>query len=372
MPEFVLAFAYFCQEGDGAQNEAPGLLHSQPLQHFGAQSKMMKTRKLGCLTVSEIGFGCMGLVQSYPPFPTEEEAVSLIHKAIDLGVTFFDTAEVYGPFKDEELLGKAIAGRRDEVVVATKFGFNLSATKTDSHGYSLQLNSRPEHIREALEGSLKRLGTDHIDLYYQHRVDPNVPIEDVAGCMKGLIDEGKILAWGLSEASPATIRRAHAVCPVAALQSEYSLWYRDIEKEILPLLEELGIGLVPFSPLGKGALALKAGQELNLPEKDFRRSIPRFSKENLTGNLALVALVQDFARRKGTTPARIALAWLLAQKPWIVPIPGTKKVSRLEENAGACDVSFTPDELAEMRREIDAVVLKGDRYGASQMSLIDK
>lgn len=332
----------------------------------------MKLRKLGPLTVSEIGLGCMGFVQSYPPFPTQDEAISLIHKAIDLGVTFFDTAEVYGPYRDEELVGKALQAHRNEVVIATKFGYEIGASRTDSHGYSLELNSRPEHIRKALEGSLKRLKTDHIDLYYQHRVDPAVPIEDVAGCMRDLIAEGKILAWGLSEASAKTIRRAHAVCPVTALQSEYSLWYRDIEAEILPTLEELGIGLVPFSPLGKGVLALKAGEELNLPERDFRHSIPRFAEDNLKGNLALVALVQELARRKGTTPARIALAWLLHQKPWIVPIPGTKKVERLIENAGAGDVVLTSEELAAFRSRFEALPMKGERYDASQMRLIDK
>lgn len=332
----------------------------------------MKQRKLGPLTVSEIGLGCMGFVQSYPPFPTQAEAISLIHKAIGLGFTFFDTAEVYGPYRDEELVGKALQAHRNEVVIATKFGYEIGASRTDSHGYSLELNSRPEHIRKALEGSLKRLKTDHIDLYYQHRVDPAVPIEDVAGCMRDLIAEGKILAWGLSEASAQTIRRAHAVCPVTALQSEYSLWYRDIEAKILPTLEELGIGLVPFSPLGKGVLALKAGEELNLPERDFRRSIPRFAEDNLKGNLALVALVQELARRKGTTPARIALAWLLHQKPWIVPIPGTKKVERLIENAGAGDVVLTPEELAAFRSRFEALPMKGERYDASQMRLIDK
>lgn len=332
----------------------------------------MKQRKLGPLTVSEIGLGCMGFVQSYPPFPTQSEAISLIHKAIDLGFTFFDTAEVYGPYRDEELVGKALQAHRNEVVIATKFGYEIGASRTDSHGYSLELNSRPEHIRKALEGSLKRLKTDHIDLYYQHRVDPAVPIEDVAGCMRDLIAEGKILAWGLSEASARTIRRAHAVCPVTALQSEYSLWYRDIEAEILPTLEELGIGLVPFSPLGKGVLALKVGEELNLPERDFRRSIPRFAEDNLKGNLALVALVQELARRKGTTSARIALAWLLRQKPWIVPIPGTKKVERLIENAGAGDVVLTPEELAAFRSRFEALPMKGERYDASQMRLIDK
>ena len=332
----------------------------------------MKQRKLGPLTVSEIGLGCMGFVQSYPPFPTQAEAISLIHKAIGLGFTFFDTAEVYGPYRDEELVGKALQAHRNEVVIATKFGYEIGASRTDSHGYSLELNSRPEHIRKAIDGSLKRLKTDHIDLYYQHRVDPAVPIEDVAGCMRDLIAEGKILAWGLSEASAKTIRRAHAVCPVTALQSEYSLWYRDIEAEILPTLEELGIGLVPFSPLGKGVLALKAGEELNLPERDFRRSIPRFAEDNFKGNLALVALVQELARRKGTTPARIALAWLLHQKPWIVPIPGTKKVERLIENAGAGDVVLTPEELAAFRSRFEALPMKGERYDASQMRLIDK
>lgn len=332
----------------------------------------MKQRKLGPLTVSEIGLGCMGFVQSYPPFPTQAEAISLIHKAIGLGFTFFDTAEVYGPYRDEELVGKALQAHRNEVVIATKFGYEIGASRTDSHGYSLELNSRPEHIRKAIDGSLKRLKTDHIDLYYQHRVDPAVPIEDVAGCMRDLIAEGKILAWGLSEASAKTIRRAHAVCPVTALQSEYSLWYRDIEAEILPTLEELGIGLVPFSPLGKGVLALKAGEELNLPERDFRRNIPRFAEDNLKGNLALVALVQELARRKGTTPARIALAWLLHQKPWIVPIPGTKKVERLIENAGAGDVVLTPEELAAFRSRFETLPMKGERYDASQMRLIDK
>lgn len=334
----------------------------------------MQKRILGKngLEVSAIGFGCMGLSTSYPPFPTMEEAVSVIHKAVDMGVTFFDTAEVYGPLTNEELVGEALQPYRDKVVLATKFGYDLDGDKRDALGKTLCLCSRPAHIRKALEGSLRRLRTDHIDLYYQHRVDPDVPIEDVAGAVAELIKEGKVLHWGLSEAAVSTVRRAHAVCPVTAVQNEYSMWYREPEKTLLPTLEELGIGLVAFSPLGKGVLTGRFNKNSTFDKKDFRSSIPRFQAENLPGNMVMAELVQDFARRRRTSPARIALAWLLARKPWIVPIPGTKKISRLEENLGAEDILLSPKDMEELDNALAKIVIVGDRYSPAQAALTGK
>lgn len=328
------------------------------------------------LEVSAIGMGCMGFNQGYPPFPTKEEAINTIHQAIDEGITFFDTAEIYGKFENERLVGEALEPYRDKVVIATKFGFNVADTNFTSVGKQTDdsvLNSRPEHIREAVEGSLRRLRTDHIDLYYQHRVDPRVPIEDVAGTLADLIKEGKILNYGLSEASPATIRRANAVWPVAAVESEYSMFWREPEENgLLATLEELGIGFVPFSPLGKGILtgAVKAGEKF--AANDFRSTVPRFSSENLDKNLRLADYVGEVARRKNATPAQIALAWLLAQKPWIVPIPGMRKLKRIEENTAAVNVAFTPGELRDIDSHLRNIQISGDRYNASSEALIDK
>lgn len=328
------------------------------------------------LEVSAIGMGCMGFDQGYPPFPTKEEAINTIHQAIDEGITFFDTAEIYGKFENERLVGEALEPYRDKVVIATKFGFNVADTNFTSVGKQTDdsvLNSRPEHIREAVEGSLRRLRTDHIDLYYQHRVDPRVPIEDVAGTLADLIKEGKILNYGLSEASPATIRRANAVWPVAAVESEYSMFWREPEENgLLATLEELGIGFVPFSPLGKGILtgAVKAGEKF--AANDFRSTVPRFSSENLGKNLRLADYVGEVARRKNATPAQIALAWLLAQKPWIVPIPGMRKLKRIEENTAAVNVAFTPGELRDIDSHLRNIQISGDRYNASSEALIDK
>lgn len=328
------------------------------------------------LEVSAIGMGCMGFNQGYPPFPTKEEAINTIHQAIDEGITFFDTAEIYGKFENERLVGEALEPYRGKVVIATKFGFNVADTNFTSVGKQTDdsvLNSRPEHIREAVEGSLRRLRTDHIDLYYQHRVDPRVPIEDVAGTLADLIKEGKILNYGLSEASPATIRRANAVWPVAAVESEYSMFWREPEENgLLATLEELGIGFVPFSPLGKGILtgAVKAGEKF--AANDFRSTVPRFSSENLDKNLRLADYVGEVARQKNATPAQIALAWLLAQKPWIVPIPGMRKLKRIEENTAAVNVAFTPGELRDIDSHLRNIQISGDRYNASSEALIDK
>jgi len=295
---------------------------------------MMQTRTLGQgLEVSAFGFGCMGLSQSYGPVPVRDESIALIRTAVDRGVTFFDTAEVYGPFVNEELVGEALGPVRDQVVIATKFGFAF-----DADGRSTGLSSRPEDIRRAADGSLRRLGTDVIDLYYQHRVDPQVPIEDVAGAVKELIEVGKVRHFGLSEASPRTIRRAHAVQPVTALQSEYSLWFREPEAEVLPTLVELGIGFVPFSPLGKGFLTGTVDATTPFGSGDIRTTIPRFTEEARAANQALVDRLAAIAARKNASPGQIALAWLVAQQPWIVPIPGTKRPGRLEENIGAADV----------------------------------
>ncbi|QHX36292.1 aldo/keto reductase [Spiroplasma sp. BIUS-1] len=329
----------------------------------------MKKRILGKgLEVSEIGLGCMGLSFSFPPFPTREEAVSFIRQAYNKGVTFFDTAEVYGPFDNEEVLGEALEHVRDKVVIATKFGFSYT-----KDGKRDGIDSSEENIRRAIEGSLKRLRTNYIDLYYQHRVDPNTPIEKVASIMKEFYEQGKIKHWGLSEASANTIRKAHAVFPVTALQSEYSLFWREPEKEIIPTLEELGIGFVPFSPLGKGFLTGQINVDTPLEPGDFRLSIPRFqNKEYLKENLKLVDFVKELASKKNTTPAAIAIGWVLAQKEWIVPIPGTKKIERLEENLSGAEVKFTQEELKEIKKRLDEIELIGDRYNEYYKSTIDK
>lgn len=328
----------------------------------------MKFRKLGKsnLEVSAIGLGCMGFTQSYPPYPDKNESIAVLRKAVELGVTFFDTAEVYSMFKNEELVGEALKPYRDQIVIATKFGFDFENVKIDACNRPVSLSSRPETIRKALEGSLKRLRTDHIDLYYQHRVDPNVPIEEVAETLAILIKEGKVIHWGLSEVAPATIHRAHAICPVAAVQSEYSMWYRNPEEELLQTLEELGIGFVPFSPLGKAVLTGRFNKDTKFENTDFRSTIPRFSPENLANNILLADYVAQLAHEKETTSACIALGWLLAQKPWIVPIPGTKRVERIEENIGGSEVSFTQEELSEIRKKLDSIDIVGARYPEEQ------
>jgi aryl-alcohol dehydrogenase-like predicted oxidoreductase len=319
----------------------------------------MQQRKLGNsnLEVSAIGLGCMGLSFGYGPAVDKEQGIALIRAAVERGVTFFDTAEVYGPFTNEDLVGEALAPFRDQVVIATKFGFDIGP-----NGEQRGLNSRPERIKEVAEASLKRLRTDVIDLFYQHRVDPNMPIEDVAGAVKGLIQEGKVKHFGLSEAGARTIRRAHAVQPVTALQSEYSLWWREPEQEILPTCEELGIGFVPFSPLGKGFLTGAINENTTFDSTDFRNVVPRFSPEARKANQALVDLLGQIAAGKQATPAQIALAWLLAQKPWIVPIPGTTKLHRLEENIGAAAVELTSDDLRQIGDALSHVQVQGDRY----------
>ena len=321
----------------------------------------MQKRKLGqsTLEVSALGLGCMGMSWSYSPIPDRHAMISLLRSAVERGVTFFDTAEVYGPYTNEELVGEALAPFRNRVVIATKFGW--AAGSADETRWS-RLNSRPEHIKQAVEGSLKRLRVDTIDLYYQHRVDPDVPIEDVAGAVKDLIQVGKVKHFGLSEAAATTIRRAHAVQPVAAVQSEYSLWYREPEREVLPTLEELGIGFVPFSPLGKGFLTGKIDQNTTFDSSDFRNSVPRFNAENRKANFALVGLLEGIAKRKNATPGQIALAWLLAQKPWIVPIPGTTKLHRLEENIGAAAVKLTTSELRDIEEAAERIPVQGARY----------
>ncbi len=321
----------------------------------------MQKRKLGKsnLEVSALGLGCMGMSFSYGEPKDKQEMISLIRAAVDRGITFFDTAEVYGPYTNEELVGEALSPVRDRVVIATKFGFKL---KPNGEPGWLGLDSRPEHIKEAVEGSLKRLKTNAIDLYYQHRVDPNVPIEDVAGAVKDLIQQGKVKHFGLSEAGVQTIRRANAVQPVTALQSEYSLWWRKPEAEALPALEELGIGLVPYSPLGKGFLTGKMDENTKFGSSDFRSTLPRFTPEALKANLAVVDLLGQIARRKGATPAQVALAWLLGQKPWIVPIPGTTKLSRLDENNGSIAINLTPDELREIGSAASKIKVEGERY----------
>jgi aryl-alcohol dehydrogenase-like predicted oxidoreductase len=332
----------------------------------------MKKRKLGNsgLEVSAIGLGCMGMSFGFGPAKEKHEMISLIRSGVERGVTFFDTAEVYGPFTNEELVGEALAPMREQVVIATKFGFNIDADGTQHQ--NPPLNSRPDRIKQVAEASLRRLKTDYIDLFYQHRVDPSVPIEDVAGAVKDLIDEGKVRHFGLSEAGVEVIRRAHAVQPVTALQSEYSLWWREPEAEILPTLEELGIGFVPFSPLGKGFLTGKIDENTTFDSKDFRNTVPRFSPEARKANQALVDLIGEFAAQKKATPAQIALAWVLAQKPWIAPIPGTTKLHRLEENLGAVDVELTADDFREIENITSRVEVKGARYSEGAQKLVNR
>jgi len=317
----------------------------------------MEKRKLGNLEVSAIGLGCMGMSSGYGPAGDKNEMISVIRSAFERGITFFDTAEAYGPFTNEELVGEAIAPFRKQVVIATKFGF-----KFDSAGKQIGLDSRPQHTKDVAEASLKRLKVDTIDLFYQHRVDPDVPIEDVAGAMKDLIQQGKVKHFGLSEAGIQTIRRAHAVQPVCALQNEYSLWTRNPEAEVLPVLEELGIGFVPFSPLGRGFLTGKMNESTAFDSSDFRNMLPRFTPEARKANQALVDLLQTIAERKKATPAQIALAWLLAQKPWIVPIPGTTKLHRMEENIGAASIELTRDDLHEIEVAASNITVQGARY----------
>ncbi|HWY44441.1 MAG TPA: aldo/keto reductase [Candidatus Sulfotelmatobacter sp.] len=330
----------------------------------------MKKRKLGKsdLEVSAIGLGCMGMSFGYGPAGEKQEMISVIRAAVERGVTFFDTAEVYGPFTNEELVGEALAPFREQMMIATKFGFKLDPDTGKQAG----LDSRPAHIKEVAEASLKRLKTDVIDLFYQHRVDPTVPIEDVAGAVKELIQQGKVKHFGLSEAGVQTIRRAHAVQPVAALQSEYSLWFREPEAEVIPTLEELGIGFVPFSPLGKGFLTGKISEDTQFDKNDFRNIVPRFTPENRKANQVLVDLIGKFAEQKKATPAQIALAWLLAQKPWIVPIPGTTKLHRLDENLGAINVNLSPEDLRELETAASKIAVQGARYPEALQKLVGR
>ena len=328
----------------------------------------MQKRVLGKsgLEVSALGFGCMGISFGYGPAATREDGLAVIRAAVDGGVTFFDTAEVYGPFTNEDVVGEALAAVRDQVVIATKFGFKIE------NGKQAGLDSRPAHIREVAEASLKRLRTDRIDLYYQHRVDPEVPIEDVAGAVQDLIREGKVQHFGLSEAGVKTIRRAHAVQPVTALQSEYSLWWRQPEEEVLPTLEELGIGFVPFSPLGKGFLTGKIDEQTTFDATDFRNVVPRFTEENRKRNLAFVEWLKSFAERRAATPAQIALAWLLAQKPWIAPIPGTTKRHRLLENLGGAQVELTADDIRDINQAVSQIEVHGARYPEAAQKLVGR
>jgi aryl-alcohol dehydrogenase-like predicted oxidoreductase len=328
----------------------------------------MEKRRLGKsdLEVSAIGLGCMGMSFGLGPAVEKQTGITLIRAAVEGGVTFFDTAEVYGPFTNEELVGEALAPFRDQVVIATKFGFRIE------NGKQAGVDSRPEHIKEVAEASLKRLRTDVIDLLYQHRVDPNVPIEDVAGAVKDLIHEGKVKHFGLSEAGVKTIRRAHAVQPVTALQSEYSLWWREPEAEVIPTLEELGIGFVPFSPLGKGFLTGQISEDTQFDKSDFRNIVPRFTPENRRANQSLVNLIGKFAEQKKATPAQIALAWLLAQKPWMVPIPGTTKLHRLEENIAAVNVELTPDDLRQIDNATSKIPVQGARYPEELQKLVGR
>jgi aryl-alcohol dehydrogenase-like predicted oxidoreductase len=330
----------------------------------------MQKRRLGksSLEVSAIGLGCMGMSFGYGPAADKQEMISLIRAAVERGITFFDTAEVYGPYINEELVGEALAPFRAQVVIATKFGFKIDPNTGKQAG----LDSRPEHIKQAAEGSLKRLKTNVIDLFYQHRVDPNVPIEDVAGAVKELIQQGKVKHFGLSEAGVKTIRRAHAVQPVAALQSEYSLWWREPEAEVIPTLGELGIGFVPFSPLGKGFLTGKISEDTKFEQGDFRNIVPRFTPENRKTNQALVDLLGRFAQQKKATPAEIALAWLLAQKPWIVPIPGTTKLHRLEENIGAVNIELSPEDLHGIENAASKITLQGARYPEELQKMVGR
>jgi aryl-alcohol dehydrogenase-like predicted oxidoreductase len=326
-----------------------------------------RTLGVGKLEVSAIGLGCMGMSQSYPPLPDRQDMIAMIHATVERGVTFFDTAQVYGPLTNEALVGEALAPVREQVVIATKFGFGFDGEKLTG-----SLDSRPESIRQSVEGSLKRLRTETIDLLYQHRVDPDVPIEDVAGTVKELIQEGKVKHFGLSEAAPRTIRRANAVQPVAALQSEYSLWWREPEEEILPTLEELGIGFVPFSPLGKGFLTGKIDEKTPFESSDFRNTVPRFDADARKANRAIVDLLASIAERKNATSAQIAIGWLLAQKPWIVPIPGTTKLHRLDENIAAADVELTADDLHDLDTAAAQITLQGARYSEAAERMIDR
>lgn len=332
---------------------------------------MIPKRTLGSsnLEVSALGLGCMGLSFGYGPATAKSDAIALIRHAVDLGITFFDTAEVYGPFANEEVVGAALAPVRDRVVIATKFGFDVDLQTGEDRG---GLNSRPEHIRQRVEGMLRRLRTDYIDLLYQHRVDPEVAIEDVAGTVKDLIHEGKVLHFGLSEASAQSIRRAHAVQPVTALQSEYSLWWREPETKTFPTLEELGIGLVPFSPLGRGFLTGKVDKATAFADDDFRNAIPRFSEENRKANQDVVDLLRRIAEEKEATPAQVALAWLLAQKPWIVPIPGTTKRHRLEENIGATAIELTTEDLDQIEQAASQIKVQGARYPETLQQMVDQ
>lgn len=331
----------------------------------------MQKRKLGnsSLEVSAIGLGCMGMSFAYGPPKDKSEMIALLRSAVERGVTFFDTAEVYGPFTNEELVGEALSPLREQVVIATKFGFKL---KTDGSAGWSGLDSRPEHIREVAEASLKRLRIDTIDLFYQHRVDPNVSIEDVAGAVKDLIDEGKVRHFGLSEAGVETIRRAHAVQPVAVLQSEYSLWWRELEAEVIPTLEELGIGLVPFSPLGRGFLTGSFDNKTTFDNSDFRSNLPRFQPDALKANQVLVELIETVAKKKEATPAQIALAWLLAQKPWVVPIPGTTKLHRLEENIGSATIELNEADLSEINEAASKIKVHGGRYPEDVQKLVER
>jgi aryl-alcohol dehydrogenase-like predicted oxidoreductase len=332
------------------------------------KGEAMQKRKLGALEVSPLGLGCMGMSFGLGPAADKREMISLIRAAVDRGVTFFDTAQVYGPYTNEELVGEALAPLRDRVVIATKFGFRFGDDGKQMPG----LDSRPDNIRRAVDGSLRRLRVETIDLLYQHRVDPEVPIEDVAGAVKELIAQGKVKHFGMSEAGVKNIRRAHAVQPVTALQSEYSIWWREPEAEILPALEELGIGFVPFSPLGKGFLTGKIDETTTFDPGDFRNTVPRFTPENRKANQAVVELVKRIAAEKSATPAQVALAWLLARKPWIVPIPGTTKLHRLEENLGAIDVALTADDLREIDEASSRIAIQGARYGEGSQRMVDR
>src|SRR3984893_13495812 len=356
----------------GAKNIVQGQHRNRAhsVSRSNLKGEAMKKRKLGRsnLEVSAIGLGCMGLSFGYGPAVDKQEGLSLIRAAVERGVTFFDTAEVYGPFTNEELVGEALAPFRGKVAIATKFGFKLDPNTGKQAG----LDSRPEHIKEVAEASLRRLRVDAIDLFYQHRVDPNVPIEDVAGAVKGLIQEGKVKHFGLSEPGVQTVRRAHAVQPVTAVQSEYSLWWRQPEEEVLPALEELGIGFVPFSPLGKGFLTGAISEHTTFDRTDFRNLVPRFTPENRRANQALVDLVSKIAERKKVTPAQIALVWILAQKPWMVPIAGTTKFHRLEENIGAAAIELTPDDLRQIGSATSKIPVQGARYPENLQKLVNR
>lgn len=331
----------------------------------------MQKRYLGKnkLEISAIGLGCMGFSQSYPPYVPLDDAVKVIRGAYDLGVTFFDTADVYGSGENEKLLGEALKPMRNNVVIATKCGFNLYDDVKDELGRPIGICGRPDYVKMAAEKSLQRLQTDHIDLYYLHRVDPTTPIEETAGAMAELIKEGKILNWGISEAGANTVRKAHAVCPLTAVQSEYSMWYRKPEKELFPVLEELGIGFVPFSPLGKAVLTGRVQKDTKFEKDDFRNLIPRFSRENMKNNIKLVEYVEKIAQEKGVTPAQVALGWILAQKDWIAPIPGTKKLTRVAENIKGAEVKFTEAELSEINKTLDSIEITGGRYPEEQERL---